>query len=457
MPVNENLRGTHSIAAHIRIMELHPLIILQGATNFFTQNPLAHSMDHDELSLAIADRGLQRSFEVRQLIAQSLLRTQVRFILHQLMQVQVHLGNATVLGLLRCLAGTNAVLFSLAFLHDVVGRDHTGLVITYAHVRLSILVERTHQPPDGTLQLEAIGRTHPHMSEPAVPQHNSTANLIQEGHTIAHMQFCARHTANLRAHTPAMIRSSLLLLVLGAFASVFGQNAEPCSPVGGKPSLERLFEQELVYPAVALEAGIKGEVVIATEMDQNGNVTALKIGRTLSPECDKEALRLLKMVLWKPGLVGADCSGNDHYISVPFEPGKYKRWLKARHALEGEVFKLPTDSSNAVWSSKQVDTHVTPVIPNGMAGLPKYLSQELRYPPEAFRISLDGTVQVEFVVEPSGSLSNMHVLQEVGGGCNEEAMRLMYRIPWHPAVRNGQRVRSSMQVSIRFDLPKERH
>lgn len=254
-----------------------------------------------------------------------------------------------------------------------------------------------------------------------------------------------------------MIRSLLLLLALGISASLLGQNADPCVPVGGKPSLERLFEQELNYPAVALEAGIKGEVVISTRLDEQGNIAELKVGRSLSPECDNEALRLLRMVLWKPGLVGADCSGKDHYLSVPFEPGKYKRWSRSRHAQEGEVFKLPADTSNAVRTTKQVDTQIAPVIPNGMAGLPKYLSQELRYPPEAFRISLDGTVQLEFVVEPSGSLTNMYVLQEVGGGCNEEAMRLMYRIPWHPAVRSGQRVRSSIQVSIRFSLPKERH
>ncbi len=253
-----------------------------------------------------------------------------------------------------------------------------------------------------------------------------------------------------------MLRTPITLHLLALCGTLTAQSAGPCVPQGGKPSLERLFEQELVYPPVALEAGIKGEVVITALLSEQGKVVELKVGRSLSPECDAEALRVMRMVIWKPGIAGEDCSGKEHYLAVPFDPAKYKRWLKARHKFEGDVFKLSLDTSLNVRTAKEVETQVAPEIPNGMAGLPRFLSQELRYPPEAFRYSLDGTVQLEFVVEPSGSLSNMQVVKEVGGGCNDEAMRLMYRIAWRPAVRNGMRVRSVIQVSIRFDLPKER-
>jgi protein TonB len=68
---------------------------------------------------------------------------------------------------------------------------------------------------------------------------------------------------------------------------------------------------------------------------------------------------------------------------------------------------------------------------------------------------LEGEVMIDFVVEPSGSLSNLHALKDVGGGCTDEALRLLQSTPWAPAVLNGERVRSSMQVSIQFKLPKE--
>lgn len=244
--------------------------------------------------------------------------------------------------------------------------------------------------------------------------------------------------------------SQLLLIPI-----VWAQTEGACVPMGGREAVERLYEQELNYPAVALEAGIKGEVVIAVRLDPAGKVLERSLARSLSPECDAEAMRLAGLVLWKPATAGEACSSKETHIAVPFDPAKQKRWLKSRHKREGVVWALPVDSALEVFSAKQLERQVAPQIPNGMAGLPAHLARELRYPPEAYRYSLEGTVTLEFVVEASGNLSNMHALQEVGGGCVEEAMRLMHRIVWNPGIRNGHRVRSQLQVSIRFTLPKE--
>lgn len=247
---------------------------------------------------------------------------------------------------------------------------------------------------------------------------------------------------------------SIIGLVL-MLPCVQAQTEGLCIPTGGRAAVDRMLEQELNYPVVALEAGIKGDVVVAVRLDPTGKALERKVARSLSPECDTEALRVVGLVLWKPASAGEACSAKEVHITVPFDPAKQKRWLKSRHKRDGDAYALPVDSLLDVWSAKQLDRQVSPEIPNGMAGLPAYLSRELRYPQEAYRYSLEGTVTLEFVVEASGNLSNMHALQEVGGGCVEEAMRLMHRIAWKPGVRNGHRVRSSLQVSIRFTLPKE--
>ena len=79
----------------------------------------------------------------------------------------------------------------------------------------------------------------------------------------------------------------------------------------------------------------------------------------------------------------------------------------------------------------------------------------MRYPDEAYRRSLEGVVKLHFTVEPSGAVSNMYASEELGGGCTAEAMRLVYKTPWAPGVRDGKRVRSSSEVSIRFTLPQQ--
>ena len=78
----------------------------------------------------------------------------------------------------------------------------------------------------------------------------------------------------------------------------------------------------------------------------------------------------------------------------------------------------------------------------------------MSYPPDALKRDIEGPVLVEFVVEPNGTLSNMRALRELGAGCNEEAFRLVEGILWSPAVKDGERVRSSAQVRIRFRLPR---
>ncbi|MBL7956567.1 MAG: TonB family protein [Flavobacteriales bacterium] len=252
------------------------------------------------------------------------------------------------------------------------------------------------------------------------------------------------------------MRTALLLTaaLLGMRSSA--QTEGQCMATGGRAALDKLFEQELLYPAVALEAGIRGEVVVTALLAPDGAVRSLAVGKQLAPECDQEAIRVARMILWKPATSGELCSGKEVHLAVPFDPGRYKRWLKERVKHEGDRFAAPVDTSLAVLQPKQLEAQVSPAIPGGMMGLPAFIGKEMRYPNEAMRYSLEGTVKLEFVVEPSGSLSNMHVLQSVGGGCTDEAMRLLYRIPWQPALKDGKRVRSVLQVPIRFDLPKQR-
>lgn len=250
---------------------------------------------------------------------------------------------------------------------------------------------------------------------------------------------------------PRVLIAACLLLPLAALPQTDGT----CVATGGKAAVDKLLEQELRYPEVALEAGIKGEVVIAARLGPEGEVRSLAVGKPLSPECDQEALRLARMIVWRPATAGERCAGREHYLAVPFDPGRYKRWRKERQPRTGERFALPADTALAVLQQKQADRFVEPSIPNGMAGLPEHISKEMRYPAEAMRYSLEGTVKLEFIVEPTGAISNMHVLESLGGGCTDEAMRLIYRIAWQPAVKDGRRVRSAVQVPIRFTLPKE--
>ncbi len=96
---------------------------------------------------------------------------------------------------------------------------------------------------------------------------------------------------------------------------------------------------------------------------------------------------------------------------------------------------------------------VMPEFPGGVAAWNKYLSKNLRYPPVAQENGITGRVTVSFVVEPNGEITNLKVLGAIGGGCDEEAMRVIKKSPlWKPGFQNGNAVRVAYVMPIMFQL-----
>jgi protein TonB len=61
---------------------------------------------------------------------------------------------------------------------------------------------------------------------------------------------------------------------------------------------------------------------------------------------------------------------------------------------------------------------------------------------------------VVFVVEVDGSVSNVNVVNRIGGGCDEEAIRVAREMPrWEPGKRNGRAVRVMVRMPIVFRIP----
>ena len=84
-----------------------------------------------------------------------------------------------------------------------------------------------------------------------------------------------------------------------------------------------------------------------------------------------------------------------------------------------------------------------------------FIARNIKYPESAYRQNLSGKVGLRFVVEPSGRNSNIKVLEPVGGGCTQEAVRLLQMIRWMPGIKNSMAVRTFMNIDIEFKLPED--
>ena len=81
----------------------------------------------------------------------------------------------------------------------------------------------------------------------------------------------------------------------------------------------------------------------------------------------------------------------------------------------------------------------------------KYMLNNVRYPEKARESGISGKVFVLFIVEKDGSISNVQVKRDLGGGCGEEAIRVVENMPkWKPAKVGGKIVRSQFILPVIF-------
>lgn len=94
-----------------------------------------------------------------------------------------------------------------------------------------------------------------------------------------------------------------------------------------------------------------------------------------------------------------------------------------------------------------------PEFPGGMEAWYQYLQKNLKYPTQARRMGIEGTVYVVFVVNTDGSIQDVELLRGIGGGCDEEAIRVVANAPkWTPGKQRGRPVRVRMRLPVRFKL-----
>lgn len=100
---------------------------------------------------------------------------------------------------------------------------------------------------------------------------------------------------------------------------------------------------------------------------------------------------------------------------------------------------------------------VMPEFPGGEEALIKYLKKNIVYPKLASDYKIEGRVEVDFIIERDGSISNVKIRKPLGYGCDEEAMRVIRNMPrWKPGMQDGKPVRVSYMIPLKFTLAKSK-
>jgi len=105
---------------------------------------------------------------------------------------------------------------------------------------------------------------------------------------------------------------------------------------------------------------------------------------------------------------------------------------------DGEVFKVVEEM---------------PQFPGGEKEMFMFIALNLKYPEQAKADGIEGRVISQFVVNEDGSISDIKILRGLGGGCGEEAARVIESFPkWKPGKQRGKAVRVKYVLPFAFKL-----
>ena len=227
---------------------------------------------------------------------------------------------------------------------------------------------------------------------------------------------------------------------------IYGCNnhAEQPEFIGGDSALYAWLGDNLKYPQDAVELGIEGTVVVAFAIDIDGSVDNVRVisvpvyseivnvdgvetmEKHEASSMVDEALRVVKLMpKWKPG-------------SIDGRPVRVE-------------YTLPIAFSQT-YTMDEVD--VQPSFPGGECAMYEWIENNLSYPPEmADGPDVTGTVVVQFVIEKDGTVSDIQTMKSLYPLLDKEAVRVISMMPkWNPGMINGQPVRVSNNIRVKFML-----
>jgi TonB family protein len=89
----------------------------------------------------------------------------------------------------------------------------------------------------------------------------------------------------------------------------------------------------------------------------------------------------------------------------------------------------------------------------GPAALAKFISTNLVYPEKAGKENIQGTIYATFVIDKDGSVIDPGIIKGIGGGCDEEVIRILKAMPkWNPGKQGGVAVPVVYNLPVKFAL-----
>jgi TonB family protein len=211
---------------------------------------------------------------------------------------------------------------------------------------------------------------------------------------------------------------------------------------GGDSELLKYIAQNTRYPKEAKDQNIQGKVITKFKVNADGTVSDVSVLKSVNTYLDAEALKVVS--------------------TIPnFSPGKLKGVAVPVWYMVPITFTLSGDSPRQRPSRFEVtgtdtiyiETENYPQFTGGSEALKKFKTENMKYPQELKNLGVEGMVNVRFIIEKDGSVSNVRIIMGASPALDAEAIRVTKIMPpWQPGMEKGKPVRFLYMTGYEFLL-----
>ena len=240
---------------------------------------------------------------------------------------------------------------------------------------------------------------------------------------------------------------------------------------GGTTEMMAYLAKNIKYPTEAQQKNEEGRVIVQFIVGKDGKLSNIEISKSVSPSLDAEAIRVIKaMPDWKPGRQRGQAVACKFNLPINFTMDSSKGNNEGQQSdihvvgysqpTTGEervkaVYELPREQENNNNNEIFEIVENMPEFPGGMAELMKFLQQNIKYPEQAQKDSIQGRVIVQFTIKKTGEVSNTTIVSGVSPELDAEAIRVVNAMPlWTPGEQKGEPVNVKFTLPIQFRLAK---
>jgi TonB family protein len=250
-------------------------------------------------------------------------------------------------------------------------------------------------------------------------------------------------------------RIYLLALLFATAANLKSQGFQPPETRMSGTLVNDFIKMHMQYPEEAIKNKEEGIVLILFNINKEGVISDIKFQKSVSPLVDSAALRLFNLVLWEPAkYMGRPVDGSGEF-KIRYKIKHYKSLVKKRGYDQFRLPFEPISTAQKIYTIKELDIAPEAITDSSYQSIRDFIVENIQIPEAALKLHLTGEVKLRFIIETNGLPSNIMVIEPLGGGCTEEAERIVEMIRWIPGIKSNEAVRTCYNLSFTFKPPDE--